>query len=412
MVTEKQVAALSQAAYEYIHNDMSITECTLQGVNANIKEWAECKAPLIDLLRKHPCWSEKDQAVILNYDEKRELDTKYFSLCRDICRLRCDYRYSEICMPIMDRWVTPLRQIDGADETTVRQFYSDTSLSDIFANIIQYCFSEKLSNEAARYLNRINPGNLKFQPGQKCSRVLRKIFCFMYLDRHPDFEKYFAKISDCLSVKPLKRKAVLSVNPMDYLTMSNGNSWSTCVCLKPTRNYDGFEYQGKHRAGILSHLTDRTSCIFYTLDCKTGGVPVWKIPKLTRQIIFYDFPNIVHERIYPKNVEYSQDENNPYNIYADIVHGIFAECENKENLWRESSIMIRRNPDAFMYPDWKYYVSLKFRNPDCKTASNTVSVGGRAYCIHCGAQKYRTVPDDDDIMCSTLLCENCFSESK
>lgn len=406
MVTEKHINDFSRTAYNYIHNEIGISECTLRGVTANIKEWAEHKTPLIDLLKKHPNWSEKDHAVIIDYEEKRELDNNYFSLCSDLYSLQFDYHNPEISKAITDRCCTPLQKLPGADKTT-SAFCSSTDLNDIYDNIIHYCFSEKLSRYAAQYLNLINP-SFTFQQGQRSSRVLRKIFAFMYLDKHPDFEKLFAKISDCLSVKSLKRKAVLSVNPMDFLTMSNGNSWSTCVCLKPTQNYDGYEYQGKHRAGILSHLTDNTSCIFYTLDRRTGDNPIWHIPKLTRQIIFYDYPHIVHERIYPKNVEYNTGENNPYNVYAEIVRNIFAKCENRENRWYENNTIIHLNLDSFMYPDWKHYTSLRFKNPNSEKTTNTVSVGGKAYCIHCGSPKYRTTPDDNDIMCATLLCEDCF----
>ena len=44
------------------------------GVMANLKAWEESKAPLLELLRRHPNWVEKEKAIVFNYSENRELD--------------------------------------------------------------------------------------------------------------------------------------------------------------------------------------------------------------------------------------------------------------------------------------------------------------------------------------------------
>ena len=44
------------------------------GVMANLQAWAQNKASLPELLRRHPCWVEKEKAIVFNYCENRELD--------------------------------------------------------------------------------------------------------------------------------------------------------------------------------------------------------------------------------------------------------------------------------------------------------------------------------------------------
>ena len=160
----------------------------------------------------------------------------------------------------------------------------------------------------------------------------------------------------------------------------------------------------------MSYLTDRVSLLFYTLDDKNfESRELWKIPKITRQVIFYKSPHIVHERIYPKSIDYCESDSNPYFIYRNRVQKILSECEGVPGSWTPNHTIIKSNPDTFMYPDWKFYTVLKYDNPDLPKQSNTISVGGSTYCIECGAQKYRSTSDVNDIMCSSLYCDNCDS---
>lgn len=399
------ISAIAETAYKYIHDTVGITECTEKGVIANINEWYKNKSPLISVLEKHPNWSENNMAVVIDFEETRKLDRRYF----DYCHMLFDYHSHD--KTVLDRLVTRISEV-STDENISKYFYSGMKLHETFSTVTEACFGTSIDESYIKYINAICPDKFKFRNNAKPSRVLLRYFEFLNLNRNPEFEKLFAKISDCLSVSTLKRKAIISVNPMDFLTMSNGNSWTTCVCLKPTTNYDGFEYQGKHRAGILSHMTDEVSCIFYTLDSKIPDkTPLWEIPKLTRQILFYKYPRIIHERIYPKSVEYGRDETNPYNIYANIAHKIFSECENTDSCWcADSGIMIRDNPDTFQYPDWQYFTTLKYTHSSDAKTSHTITVGGKAYCIHCGNQKFRMAANDDDIACGTLLCQDCFDK--
>lgn len=378
-------------------------------IRKNVTEWFRSKSKLIELLRKNPEWREDKLAVVTGIAEKREMDSSdYYNNCHHMHDLYLDN--PEITVNL----TRAVRDNFGEQSLPCsfnRYFSYSTNNNSVYSYMVDYCFCETINEGVADYLNAIAP-DFKFRAGMKSTRVLNKIFQYFGFDKHPDYNRIFAKISDALSPKSVKRTAVLSVNPMDYITMSNGNSWSNCMCLIPSRNFDGFEYQGKHKAGCMSYLTDSSSLIFYTLDAECYSQPeLWSIPKITRQVIFYSSPHIIHERIYPKSVEYMERDTNPYFIYRNCVQKIIADCEGVSNTWNPSSTIIRENPDTFMYPDWCYYTALRYQNPNLEKGSNTISVGGKTYCIECGSQRFRTTSDINDRMCGTLLCENCCTES-
>ena len=403
------INSITSTAVSYLRS-LGIS-CSDYGVRKNIEEWHKNKMPLLEMLRKHPMWRENELAIVTTITEKRGLDENYYSYCdelHDLCFQNTDVS-NEILAKLRSR-ITD--NYNGAVPDRFDYHFSPTNINDrAFNNVISYCFSETIGELTADFINLIAP-EFKFKGGQKSTRVLNKVFDYFGFTKHPDYNRIFAKISDCISPRTIKRTAVLSVNPMDYLTMSHGNSWSNCMCLIPSRNFDGFEYKGKHKAGCMSYLTDDVSLLFYTLDNSDfKSSELWEIPKITRQVIFYSSPRIVHERIYPKSIDYCDNENNPYVIYRNCVWKIISECEDTPNNWLPCPTIIKDNPDTFMYPDWNYYTVLRYINPNLPKYSNTISVGGKTYCLECGAQRYRSTSNVEDEMCGTLYCEDCNSKT-
>ena len=378
------------------------------GLHKNICEWGAKKSKLISLLRRHPDWREEEFAIVTTITEKRELDRNYFNYYDNLYHGCLNgTKEGDAVLQKLTSFVESNYNGGDLPFSYIIRFSQLMSNNSALNHIVHNCFSETIDDDQAESINAISP-EFKFKGGQKSSRVLNKVFQYFGFDKLPEYNRLFAKMSDCISPKIFKRTAVLSVNPMDYLTMSNGNSWSNCMCLIPSRNYDGFEYQGKHKAGCMSYLTDSTSLIFYTLDyddykCRD----LWKIPKLTRQVIFYDTPHIVHERIYPKSIDYIEDDHNPYVIYRNCVWNIIAKCENTGSDWIPNDTIIYGNANTFMYPDWLYYTTLRYVNKNMPKDNNTVIVGGDVYCLQCGNQKYRSTLDVNDKNCESLYCTCC-----
>ena len=399
------INSITETATNYLRN-IGIS-CSDIGVSKNIERWHKNKQPLLELLRKHPLWREDELAIVTTINEKREIDGRYFDYCDELRNVI--YEDNDISKQIIDKLSAPIiANHNGLVPDMFTIFFSPHMINDAALRFAtDHCFAETISGCTADGLNQITP-EFHFKPGQKSTRVLNKVYEYFGFTKHPAYNRIFAKISDCISPKSFKRTAVLSVNPMDYLTMSNGNSWSNCMCLVQSRNYDGQEYQGKHKAGCMSYLTDGVSLLFYTLDeSDFKSKELWKIPKITRQVIFYNTPHIVHERIYPKSIDYRENDANPYIIYRNCVWKLISECESASNSWVPFNTIIRDNPDTFMYPDWNYYTVLRYINPNLPKQGNTINVGDKTYCLKCGSQRYRSTLDVNDRMCGSLFCEDC-----
>lgn len=45
-----------------------------EGVTENLNVWREHKAPLMELLRRHPNWNEQELAMVFDFSESRGID--------------------------------------------------------------------------------------------------------------------------------------------------------------------------------------------------------------------------------------------------------------------------------------------------------------------------------------------------
>ena len=63
---------LKQQFYEVMHKYQK--PFSEEGVTANLTQWSEQKQGLLQLLRKHPLWNEKELAIVFRVEERREID--------------------------------------------------------------------------------------------------------------------------------------------------------------------------------------------------------------------------------------------------------------------------------------------------------------------------------------------------
>ena len=63
---------LKQQFYEVMHKYQK--PFSEEGVTANLTQWNEPKQGLLQLLRRHPLWNEKELAIVFRVEERREID--------------------------------------------------------------------------------------------------------------------------------------------------------------------------------------------------------------------------------------------------------------------------------------------------------------------------------------------------
>ena len=128
-----------------------------------------------------------------------------------------------------------------------------------------------LTSEQAEEINKVFPFAYA-HTGQKANRVVNKIMKYLGYDKHPDYNKEYAKYADSMSPMTIKRHTILSLNPIDYLKMSFGNSWASCHTIDQKNKRDmPNSYQGAYCSGTISYMLDGTSMVFYTVDASYEG---------------------------------------------------------------------------------------------------------------------------------------------
>ncbi len=351
---------------------------TEYGIKRNIQEWLYNKAPLFDLLRKHPNWNEEAKAIIIPaFEEIRESNIEN--------KLDKINALVENCFSAEDR-------------KSFSEKLFPWNIMTVFAKLVEKQFIEE-NNNAVNILNKAYP-DLRIHNGQKTSRVINKLMKILGIDKHPDYNKYYAAFADACNPLTVKRTSILSANWLDFMTMSNGNSWSSCHGITPTASY-----QGCYKAGCMSYGNDNISLIFYTIE-DGHTEDFFAVKKITRQVIFWQYPVMVQERLYPQSNDddNGKSSNSIVKQYRELIEKIFSVCTETPNLWeRAKEIKIEENEDTFMYHDWDYFNNWIVKIKDVDIESKYIYVGNDCYCLACGEKKYLNHDEDT----GTLYCNDC-----
>ena len=350
-------------------NDYEANSWHPDTVEELIDESVSNKKNVLEKLRKHPDWNE-DELCIVFRDSKKE---RVFN--RDAIISFINYSYTFWGVNPQDRFHKAMAKIKFASSPF---------------------FTEK-DKELVDEINSINP-EYKIHYTGKLSKVILKICKEEGLDKMPDFEKRYAKLSDEISPKREIITEVISLNPVDFLSMSGGNSWSSCHNI----------FDGEYMAGTLSYMLDDVSFVYFQIPNDTPEEEIHTVRKLKRQMWMYSDQVLASSRLYPQ----SNDTELAKNVYEDIRNTVldtFSKCLNVQdykNPWLTSYSQAKKilvsGEGSAAYPDWEEY------NPGSKfcTISKlrtraipipTIWVGTYPRCINCG----REFEETDRIICSS-----------
>lgn len=164
---------------------------------------------------------------------------------------------------------------------------------------------------------------VKFNKGDKVSRSISKLFS---KEDKGKAGTITTKYSMVLQEFKAKGKAVLSIDPMDFFTMSeNSSNWSSCHSLT-----------GCYQTGTISYLQDPTTAISYVkpsidveikYEGKIGEVKVANYSnKVWRQIVLFssNLTYATQARQYPGPVAANQ------NTIADILMDLMSKKNQEE----------------------------------------------------------------------------------
>lgn len=364
-------------------------------LNKIIDTWATNKADLIKAFKRHPNYLEGKFMIVFSHEFERKTDQNAFEKFK-IWLLFDAFNAVREFMPedMKDEVVSGGKKYPDA----VYEFILD----------LPNMTNQYIDDNIVEKLNEINP-NLHAHNGQKMSRVINKFCSWIGFDKLPDYNREFAKYADALNPLTITSHTVLSVNPLDYLTMSFGNSWASCHTIDK-RNKRGMpnSYEGMYSSGTISYMLDSPSMVFYTVDASYNGNDFWNEPKINRQMFHWGEEKLVQGRLYPQD---NNGDNSVYTPYREIVQKVMSELFSLPNYWTVSKGTDAAgkfiNSDGTHYRDYDNYSNCTLSRPKGSENDRYITVGHDPICIECGSEH----DTEDCISCcsrpSEYYCSEC-----
>lgn len=251
--------------------------------------------------------------------------------------------------------------------------------------------SSFISKENADKINKMFDVNAV--AGQKLSRVINKIMTYTGLCNHSDYNKSFTAYADAVNPLKVTRHTILSVHPIDFLTMSNGNSWTSCHSVIN---------RGQYHSGTMSYMLDRSSFVYYTVDKSFSGEDYHNQQKLVRCMFHMSNDKIVQGRVYPQATDVCEET---YLEIRNIVRRVLASCLDISDDWTIkkgcSACDAETNSLGTHYKDYLYNSNCnisKIKRNDKFVSSKKIVIGRNPICLKCGEHHSRT---------STMYCGYC-----
>ena len=218
--------------------------------------------------------------------------------------------------------------------------------------------------------------DLVLKAGTKTSRAFNKVCVNYGIDKFDSYNKIFAKYADLVSELTREMYFVISVNPLDYLTMSVGINWQSCHHIQ----------YGSYKQGCMSYMLDSTSMITFVVENVEG--PIHEIPKVYLQMFHYNNNYLfMQNRLYPQANDGATDL---YSKFRGLVTDEFADLLKVENNWSTSNVAGNRVVSVGShYCDYYYNASCKMFAPTLKysaLSSGEMTIGHTGICVNCGKE--------------------------
>ena len=258
-------------------------------------------------------------------------------------------------------------------------------------NGFKYSQNAKLSIDTVATLTQYKI-NGKFVAGMKTSRAFNRVCNIYGVDKLPNYNKMFAEYADMVSGLNRKLKFYISLNPLDYLTMSFGKSWSSCHTIDKT-NQRGMpnSYSGMHCGGTMSYMLDGTSIITYV---HTHATEDHEEGKLYRNMFHFDGGTLVQGRIYPQGNDGVTDLYRIFRRHMQIELTKLLNLNADDWLKKNTSCSYNVVSYGVHYRDYEHFSGCNVSYPrEMPLASeHVVTVGHARICPWCGNE----VSDGED----------------
>ena len=377
-------------AYEYDYDD--------DVLETIIDEWVESKKDFITAFKKHPCYVDGQFMIAFSKDYERSVDI-------DVLTGFSKYIKTRVAQDCEDNLPNDVKTAYNANYYP----YMPAGLYHIFDELDSTFAHQKVTDDMKMMIDNALP-SVRVHIGEKTSRVINKICKYLGYDKHPSYNQEFARYADSLNPIKIKRHTVISVNPLDYLTMSFGNSWSSCHTIDK-ENLRGMpnNYHGCFSSGTMSYMLDKTSFVFYTVSASYDGNEFWNEPKINRQMFHYGNDKLIQGRVYPQGTD---ESGGIYTQYRNVVQEQLALVFNFTNLWKlqKGTDAIKMNTESLgtHYRDYLQFSSCTLSTLAESDNTDRVVIGEKPICIKCGIR--HNVEDNLNHCKGAIICNHCGCE--
>ena len=301
------------------------------------------------------------------------------------------------------------KRLFGGYYITEKAYKEYNNILEFFNKISENPHMFTTSEEVDELNELTKPFNLNIVSGQKFSKIVNKLCRKMEIDKLEEYNKMFAQFSDGINELDIKRHTVISINPIDYLTMSFGNSWSSCHTIdKLNDRHSENNYSGSWSGGTLSYMLDNASVVFYTIDNKYNGTDFEFQPKINRCMFHLGEDKLIQGRVYPQTND-SSDGQNLYNEIRTIMQKVVSEMFNFNNLWiiKKGTNECDKVTTSFgsHYKDYLHYntCNVSYIKPSEGKLKNTkiLAIGHDGVCPTCGKTHTNN---------HAIICNDCVNE--
>lgn len=346
---------------------------TVEALELIIDKWATEKRELIEAFKRHPNYLEGKFMIVFDVDYERGLNEKAIE------------HFSKW---LLNYPIACLRNDVPADIVKRREREGCYFLPDRLYGFLCHLnchYATQISDRLADKLAEIIP-EVRIDKGMKFSRAINKICTYLGYDKHENYNREYAKFADAVTPMTVKRHTILSINPLDYLTMSFGNSWASCHTIdKENKREMPNSYEGQYCSGTISYMLDNVSMVLYTVDDKYNGDEYWTQPKITRQMFHWGEDKLIQGRLYPQG---NDGLSSAYDPYRQIVQEIMSVIFNFSNLWtikkgyeHTHKATITRGTH---YPDYAHFNDCTISHIKGKYNHKKFIIGSEPICIECG----------------------------
>jgi len=202
------------------------------------------------------------------------------------------------------------------------------------------------------------------------------------------YEREFALLSDKLSPKDIVRPLIISVNPKDYLTMSFGNSWTSCHSIDngDIRRTGNGGSSGCNCLGTMSYMCDPSTIVMYTVSDSYEGEDYETQDKINRCLFHYGEGKLIQARVYPQNTDCKKEI---YDSFREPVLQLFSDCLGIDCTWETSTDNDLKNKYintvGYHYTDYTSNNGSNISAPiQFKLNQNKFTIGSMSTCVTCG----------------------------